>query len=190
MITVNNEVLKNDGSDLPMFSRAGKFTTSQYLVFSKEMNSHYPKEKIDEEDDGDNFFDDKKPTDVEFEMKKIQQTEQLEKFRQTKHSLSIQNTNRRQGSFVPFDLPVKEGKKKLSSSFLATEREAWQQAHANKTNPPDGLKFRPKYEVIWELPKTFNIHKPQPNIGQKRILEKQWQHSYLCDRVTKTLNDE
>lgn len=44
--------------------------------------------------------------------------------------------------------------------------------------------------MIWEVPKTFSIQKPQPNIGHKRILEKQWQHSYLCDRVTKTLNDE
>lgn len=76
MITVNKEVLRSDGSDLPMFSRAGKFTTSQYLVFSKEANSHFSKDKADDEDDdGDNFFDDKKPTDIEFEMKKIQQAD-------------------------------------------------------------------------------------------------------------------
>lgn len=90
---------------------------------------------------------------------------------------------------MPFDLPIKQGNKRLSSSFLATERDEWQKAHANKTNPPDGLKFSPKYEVIWELPKTFNITKPQPNIGHQRIMEKQWQDAHLCDRITKTLFD-
>jgi hypothetical protein len=55
--------------------------------------------------------------------------------------------------------------------------------HANKNKPTDGLKFSPKYEVIWEPPKTFSNTKPQPNIGHQRIMEKQWQDAHLSDLI-------
>jgi len=72
---------------------------------------------------------------------------------------------------------------------MATERDAWQSAHASKTNPPDALKYRTKPEFIWEKQKETTIYKPVENIGAARIQNKKWQHSFLCDRITKTLND-
>lgn len=64
--------------------------------------------------------------------------------------------------------------KKKTSSFLATARDAWQQAHASKTNPPDGNKFNPKYSVVWEQSPTAHMHKQPKNLGTQRILKKQW----------------
>lgn len=72
---------------------------------------------------------------------------------------------------------------------MATERDAWQTAHASKTNSPDGLKYRTKPEYCWESTKKTKIYKPVENVGATRILNKEWQHSHLCDRITKTLND-
>jgi hypothetical protein len=98
--------------------------------------------------------------------------------------------NNKQQGFVPFDLPAKPKPPRLSSSFMSTPRDEWYAAHANKTNPPDGLKFRPKHEFIWSTTPYAHIHKQPKNIGHERILEKNWQHSYICDRITKTMNDK
>ena len=36
-------------------------------------------------------------------------------------------------------------RRNITSSFNATSRNAWQEAHASKTGPPDVGKYKPKY---------------------------------------------
>ena len=74
IITVSEEVKRSDGTNLPMFSRAGKTTVSQYLVFSKENKTEYKSKDEEEEDDAvENPFGEKKATDLDYEMRKIQE---------------------------------------------------------------------------------------------------------------------
>ena len=42
-------------------------------------------------------------------------------------------------------LKDKNTRRKVTSSFNATSRDAWQDAHASKTGPPDVGKYKPKY---------------------------------------------
>lgn len=102
----------------------------------------------------------------------------------------MQDYNKTAMGFIHFDMPSKTKPIKASPAFMSTSRDAWDKAHASRTNPPDGLKFRPKYDFIWEAARRVKIHKPQENVGKKRILEKNWQHAFICDRITKTMNDK
>jgi hypothetical protein len=54
-----------------------------------------------------------------------------------------------------------------SSSFNATSRDAWQIAHASRTNPPEVAKYKPKTSVIYAKEKA-TIIKIDPTQPRKR----------------------
>lgn len=54
-----------------MFSRVGKTTVAQYLVFSKERASPFKLNTEENDDFGEDFLEEKRPTDIEGELKKI-----------------------------------------------------------------------------------------------------------------------
>jgi len=132
LITAGEEPSKkSDGADLPMFSRAGKSTVSQYLVFNKAAHKKHDYGGVsDDEDDAvETLLGEKKPPNLELEMKKIQDAEYdiKKKQKHSRFSQKVQAANRKLGHFfVPFDmLADKEHRRVVSSSFNATSREAW-----------------------------------------------------------------
>lgn len=75
-----------------MFSRAGKTTVSQYLVFSKETKTIPQAKESDEEDDAvETLLGERKTTDLDYEMRKIQERDTLlqKKLKQEKHAMKI-----------------------------------------------------------------------------------------------------
>jgi hypothetical protein len=54
ILTVRDDYNKNEGVDLPMFSRSGKSTSSYYIAFNtKNKNRHIQSDRNDEKDDED-----------------------------------------------------------------------------------------------------------------------------------------
>jgi hypothetical protein len=90
IITVGTEGKGADAATMPMFSRVGKTTTTQWLVFSKAAKDDVGiNSSVDEdEEDVEDFFEEKKAHDIEVELKKIQKYEN-EKFKQTRHGANI-----------------------------------------------------------------------------------------------------
>ena len=72
-------------------------------------------------------------------------------------------------------LKDKNTRRKVTSSFNATSRDAWQDAHASKTGPPDVGKYKPKYGQIWAPIKDTVMRQTPPNEGKIRIERKQVQ---------------
>ena len=75
-----------------MFSRAGKTTVSQYLVFSKEKKTTPQAKESDEEDDAvETLLGERKTTDLDYEMRKIQERDTLlqKKLKHEKHAMKI-----------------------------------------------------------------------------------------------------
>ena len=75
ILTVNDDYDKEKGTSLPMMSRAGKSTISQYLVFNnapgnrKEFDIRRPNEE--EDDDFELMMGDNKKVDLQKEMQAI-----------------------------------------------------------------------------------------------------------------------
>ena len=76
-----------------------------------------------------------------------------------------------------------------SSSFNATSRDAWATAHASKTNPPDVGKYKPKFNQVEKIAPSSQIIAEPRNFGNERILTRDLQHTFFCDKVLHTLND-
>ena len=66
-------------------------------------------------------------------------------------------------------LKDKRFRSRITSSFNATSRDAWQEAHASKTRPPDVGKYKPKYNSVWAPIKDTIMRQTPPNEGKRRI---------------------
>ena len=109
----------------------------------------------------------------------------------SKYTQNIQARNKKSknGQFIPFDLAKdKEHRRTISSSFNATSRDAWQHAHANKTNPPEVGKYKPKTQVIWAKPRATDIRKTPPNEGYERKMRKGLQQMQCDERIFRVLD--
>ena len=96
----------------------------------------------------------------------------------SKYTQSVQSRNKKSksGQFTPFDLvqdPVH--RRTVSSSFNATSRDAWQKAHASRTNPPEVGKYKPKTTAVWAKSKATQIIETPPNYGEERKMAKNLQ---------------
>jgi len=90
---------------------------------------------------------------------------------------------------VPFDLLAdKDFRREVTSSFCSTSREAWQQAHASRTDPPDFGKYKPKFDTVWKFKKEAVIRNEVENEGAKRVHQRQWQQNTVCDKVIRSIN--
>ena len=99
------------------------------------------------------------------------------------------NRKTKGGQFIPFEIVKdKEVRKSVSSSFHATSRDAWQSAHASKTNPPEVGKYKPKNSVVWAKSKATVIRKTPPNEGTERKLRQGLQQMRCVDRIIKKLD--
>jgi len=73
MLTAATDAKKTLVPELEMFSRVGKRTKSQYLVFNKEKRDshHFMREVEEVDEDIDDLLNERERTDVEKEIKKI-----------------------------------------------------------------------------------------------------------------------
>ena len=62
-------------------------------------------------------------------------------------------------------LKDKKFRRNITSSFNASSRNAWQDAHASKTNPPDVGKYKPKFNQIWAPINAPVMRETPPNDG-------------------------
>ena len=77
-----------------------------------------------------------------------------------------------------------------SASFSATSREAWASSHASKTNAPEVGKYKPKFSQIEPKELATVIRAPQKNVGADRILQRELQHTFMCNHAIKVLCDK
>ena len=179
ILTIKDDFDKELGTSLPMISRAGKSTIPQHLCFNNAPGNRkeFTFTKKDEGGDDDDFgilLGDKKAQNLSKEMEKIDVTERMGKEKKySKYTQSIQSRNKKSksGQFTPFDLVADTlHRRTVSSSFNATSRDAWQKAHASRTNPPEVGKYKPKTSAVWADSKKTVIRETPPNYGQKRKL--------------------
>ena len=86
--------------------------------------------------------------------------------------------------------PVQPVRRNQSSAcFTATSRDGWALSHANKTNPPEVGKYKPRYSQIERKGATTKIVSKSKNTGSERILQRELQHSYFCPHALVVLND-
>jgi len=73
------------GNDIKMFSRIGKTSAAHHQVFSDHRKSSF-KYGVDEDDnDNEYFLDEKKLTDIEGELRKIERLEKEAGYASTDH---------------------------------------------------------------------------------------------------------
>ena len=78
-------------------------------------------------------------------------------------------------------------RKNITSSFNATSRNAWQDAHSSKTNPPDIGKYKPHYGHVWAPIKDTFMRQTPPNLGKLRKDRKEEQQCYVDERILKSI---
>ena len=172
ILTVQDDYDKEKGTTLPMFSRAGKSTVSQYLVFNNAPGNRKEFDirrggTTEEDDDFELMMGGDKKIDLHKEMAAIQETTK-------KHGSQSTGPRSRVRMHEGMDmLKDKRFRSRITSSFNATSRDAWQEAHASKTRPPDVGKYKPKYNSVWAPIKDTIMRPTPPNEGKKRIDRKQ-----------------
>lgn len=201
ILTLKEDFDRELGTSLPMISRAGKSTIPQHLCFNNAVGNKKEFQFSKKEEDDNNkeinlLIGDKKAQHLNKEMDKIDVTEkQLGKdMMYSKYTSQVQARNKKSksGQFVPFDLLATNPthRRTISSSFNATSRDAWQSAHASKTNPPEVGKYKPKTESVWPDQRIYRIMETPPNEGKERKLRKGLQQVNCCERLFMNMDPE
>ena len=200
IISLKEDFDRELGINLPMISRAGQSTIPHHLCFSnapgnkKEFNFTNKDDNI--ESDISMLLGGERKNDLAHEMRKITALEQKLQPGGNKYILGKQPAKKARspntgavsprtsaGFFMPFNQSF--GKERgrngntymsqhqKSSSFHATTRNAWQDSHASKTDPPEVAKYTPKYSQVEKIAVKAVIRNIKKNVGQQRIMQRE-----------------